>query len=301
MLEPDLAALRPEDTLDRLDDYHFPPYITLAHIFNAPSGWGFSGRVLEQYAINYVLDGAGEFTINGSSTLVEKGDVFFYGPGERHGLGTVPGRDFLSITIVFHWSGSPFPFDRLMRQEHLLGNYSGHPVEAHFSELTAKYGQPGLHHGLACQGLLLQILSHTCAEGRQQHLRQGNLRPNVSKLVQVKNHIADHPERALDSAELERLSGLSWNYLITSFNRAFGVTPAQFLIWVRIRKAKELALQTPLSFGEIAERVGYHDVHTFGKLFKKKTGMSLSAFCSSVCRADYEIDWPGKGQRSRKS
>jgi len=292
MTEPDLAALLPEETLEKLEDYYMPPYITLAHIFNAPRGWGFSGRVLKQHAINYVIEGAGEFTVEDHAFQVEKGDVFYYRPYESHGLRTLQEQDFLSITIVFHCMGSPLPLDLLMQNRHYLGRYTGHPVEEHFSELVAKYAQHGLHNRLLCQGLLLLILAQTSPQSRLQ--LHEPVHKNVSRLVLVKNHIENQLDRELNAGELERISGLTWNYLISRFSRTFGITPAQFLIRARIRKAKELALQTPLSFGEIAHRIGYQDVHSLGKMFKRKTGMSLSEFCASVCETDHSIDWPGK-------
>src|SRR4051794_13247501 len=86
MREPDLAALHPKETLEALHDFRFPPYITLAHIFHAPPNWSFANRTLKQYALNYVIDGQGEFTAEGSVYQVGKGDVFFYRPYETHGL-----------------------------------------------------------------------------------------------------------------------------------------------------------------------------------------------------------------------
>ena len=83
-------------------------------------------------------------------------------------------------------------------------------------------------------------------------------------------------------ADLERISGLSRNYLILQFKSVYGLTPFDYLSWVRVERAKELAIQHDLTFTEIAERTGYSDVHTFGRMFKKKTGMSLSQYCAAV-------------------
>ncbi|MBO7748531.1 helix-turn-helix transcriptional regulator [Paenibacillus sp. MWE-103] len=292
MHEPDLAALHPRDTLDALSDFRFPPYVTLAHIFHAPPDWSFAGRTLKQYALNYVIGGRGEFAVDGRVHPVEKGDVFFYRPYESHGLLALPGKPFISITVVFHFADLPFPAEELLAGAHMLGRFDGHAVERQFAELVAKYRQPGLENGLRCQSLLLAILAETSrrvAEGRQETAVS---RKSLAKLIQVKNHIEARLDAGLDAAELERLSGLTWNYLIAEFKKAFGITPMQFLIWARVAKAKELALQSPLSFGEIAAQVGYNDIHAFGKMFKKKTGMSLTEFCSSLYGADHRIDWP---------
>ncbi|QJD86471.1 helix-turn-helix domain-containing protein [Cohnella herbarum] len=294
MPKPDLAALHPQETLEALSDFRFPPYISLAHIFNAPRDWGFSGRILKQYALNYVIGGRGEFAVGDVADVVEKGDVFFYRPFEVHGLRALPGKEFISITVVFHFADAPFPMEELLHGTHWLGNYAGQPVEHHFAELVAKYRQPGLDNRLACQALLLSILSETSRQVCVPKPEEPERRKNLARLILVKNHIENHLDRNLNVPEIERLSGLSWNYIITEFKKTFGTTPMQFLIWARISKAKELALQSPLSFGEIAAQVGYNDIHAFGKMFKKKTGMSLTDFCSSLYEADHRIHWPNQ-------
>lgn len=293
-IEPDLAALHPQETLDALRDFRFPPYISLAHIFHAPDDWGFSNRTLKQYALNYVIDGKGEFAIEGSAHQVAKGDVFFYRPYETHGLRALPGRPFLSITVVFHFADMPFPLEDAFAGLHMLGRFNGRAVEHQFAELVAKYRLPGVENRMACQSLLLAILARVARPAGNAAAGATGQRSNVARLMQVKNHIERRLDQPLDVPELERLTGLTWNYLIAEFRRAFGTTPMQFLIWARISKAKELALQTALSYGEIAERVGYNDVHAFGKMFKKKTGMSLTDFCSSLCVTDHRNPWPMK-------
>ncbi|WP_165822439.1 helix-turn-helix transcriptional regulator [Paenibacillus montanisoli] len=289
MREPDLAALHPKETLEALHDFRFPPYITLAHIFHAPSDWGFADRQLKQYALNYVIDGRGEFTAEGTVYQVGKGDVFFYRPYEMHGLRSLPGAPFISITVVFHFADMPFQVDELLEGAAMLGCYEGHAIEHQFAELVALYRQPGLANRMQCQSLLLSLLSGL---SRSSGAAKAESRKNLARLVLIKNQIENHLAEPLDVPEIERLSGLTWNYIIAEFRQAFGITPMQFLIWARITKAKELALQTPLSFSEIAERVGYNDVHAFGKMFKKKTGMSLTEFCSSLYETDHHIERP---------
>jgi len=294
MHEPDLAALQPQETLEYLGDFLFPPYITLAHIFNAPDGWGFDGRMLKQHAVNYVLDGAGEVCVGGETFVAAKGDAFYYGPMEPHGLGKLPGQPFLTITIVFHFGDTGFPVEELIGARRYFPG-CGSRVGQSFSELAARYRQPGTRHRFVCQSLLAGILVELSrgAAGRQQPAGAEGQRKNVARLVQVKNHIESRLDRELDAQELERIAGMSWNYLIAQFKRTFGTTPMQFLLWARVARAKELALQTPLSFGEIAARVGYRDVHAFSKMFRNKTGMSLTAFCASVYELDHRIYWPG--------
>ncbi|WP_317618470.1 AraC family transcriptional regulator [Paenibacillus sp. PL91] len=98
----------------------------------------------------------------------------------------------------------------------------------------------------------------------------------------VKNYLYDNYHRDVQLRELQQLSGWSKNHLLLIFRNYMGMSPMQYLAWIRINKAKELAIQTNLTISEIAERVGYSDVHTFGRMFKKKTGHSLSQFCANL-------------------
>nr|WP_301285825.1 helix-turn-helix transcriptional regulator [Paenibacillus lautus] len=74
---------------------------------------------------------------------------------------------------------------------------------------------------------------------------------------------------------------MSRNYLSVLFRQEFGMLPLEYMMWLRVQRAKQLAVTTSMSVTEIAREVGYADVHAFGKMFKKKTGVSLSQFSSS--------------------
>lgn len=67
---------------------------------------------------------------------------------------------------------------------------------------------------------------------------------------------------------------LSPGYVSRYFKEKTGGNFSDYLHELRIRKAKELLLQTNRQVKEIAERVGYFYVNSFNRMFKKVTGMS---------------------------
>jgi AraC-like DNA-binding protein len=258
------------------------PFVTLAHVFHAPEGWKIVGRKLKQYALQYVVHGIAEYEIEGTVYVTKTGDMIIHRPDELHSIRTVSGQPYVCISLVFHFGESAFPLEPLL-VEHSCGNYAQSPVEHMLSELVVQYKHPDISHRLKCQGLFLTILAEvgmflSVNKGQSAH------RKNMNKLIVIKNDIIKHFNQQLDYSRLEQLSGMTKNYMITQFKQEFGMSPGQFQIWLRIQKAQELAIQKGLSIGEIALEVGYSDVHTFGKMFKKKTGHSLSQFCSSLCR-----------------
>ncbi|CAH0120924.1 helix-turn-helix domain-containing protein [Paenibacillus sp. MSJ-34] len=109
---------------------------------------------------------------------------------------------------------------------------------------------------MLCQQLLMHILCELRKGGEKKPTETRSNQKTVSKMILVKNYLVDHYHEKINMKDIEEISGLS----------------------KRIEKAKELAMQTDLSFGEIAEKVGYSDIHTSSRIFKRKTGSSLSQF-----------------------
>jgi two-component system response regulator YesN len=74
---------------------------------------------------------------------------------------------------------------------------------------------------------------------------------------------------------------LSHNYLSELFKKEVGEGFYDFLSNYRIKKAKEILMTTNLKIYEIAEHVGYSDSITFGRAFKKITGITPNSFRST--------------------
>jgi len=69
---------------------------------------------------------------------------------------------------------------------------------------------------------------------------------------------------------------LSRNYLNQIFKKATGETFTNYLIRVRMEKAKSLLIEGKFMIYEIAEKVGYKNVPYFSSIFKKYNGVSPS-------------------------
>lgn len=279
---PAPSDLHASETASDLPDVHYPPYITLAHFFDAPKGWAIHNRTMGQYVLQYVVEGRADYPVSGHMYATVKGDLLFHRPGELHSILTVEGEPYVCLSLVFHFGANDFPVPQLFGETHLLGNYAGTELEKKLNRLVHMYRQPGLAAQLQAQGLLLEVLGEAAA-GLHRIQTDSTVEVRTkAKLLLLQNYIREHYDQPVQHSDLEQIAGLSRNYIIVQFKRQFGLTPMQYLTWVRIQKARELALQTGLSISEIAGRVGYADVHTFGKMFKKKTGTSLSQFCAAL-------------------
>ncbi|WP_408582031.1 helix-turn-helix domain-containing protein [Lactobacillus helveticus] len=67
---------------------------------------------------------------------------------------------------------------------------------------------------------------------------------------------------------------MSRGYLNNIFVKNMGITPANYLLKLRMEKAKIDFSSTTKMIKEIAKDVGYTDQYTFSKAFKRYTGFS---------------------------
>jgi len=81
-------------------------------------------------------------------------------------------------------------------------------------------------------------------------------------------------------AELGRQVGMSKYRLSHRFREVLRVTFRDYLLRVRLERAKALLVSGQVSITEVAQNVGFGDLARFDKVFKRYTGMSPSAYRS---------------------
>lgn len=91
--------------------------------------------------------------------------------------------------------------------------------------------------------------------------------------------------------QIALVAGLSSNHLIRTYKQAFGASPHQHVIELRLREAAQmLRNRTDLSILAICEAVGFESASTFSGTFRKKTGISPSQYRQAKQLGDFEED-----------
>ena len=91
----------------------------------------------------------------------------------------------------------------------------------------------------------------------------------------IHKNISD-PELSIE--DLARICNISEVYFRKLFTKHFGISPKQFIIDVRIQKAKQLLAEGALSIYVISEKCGFSNPYHFCRLFKQHTGISPSEY-----------------------
>lgn len=91
--------------------------------------------------------------------------------------------------------------------------------------------------------------------------------------------------RPLTVAEHAARHGMTPAELRTVVRRAVGRGPKDYLLGIRLGRAKELLAATELPVAAVARRVGYHDPAYFSRLFTRRVGMAPVRFREQQARA----------------
>lgn len=98
----------------------------------------------------------------------------------------------------------------------------------------------------------------------------------VPRIKSVLHKNIENP--AFDLDVLAKESGLSKFHLIRVFKKNVGTSPAKYLSQIKIDLAKHWLLKSKKSVLTIAMDLGFSDLSTFNKAFKKAIGVSPSGF-----------------------
>lgn len=82
----------------------------------------------------------------------------------------------------------------------------------------------------------------------------------------------------VDFPALADTVAMSYDNFRRRFKNQLGISPHQYLLQVKIDRAKELLLFTDSEVKDIAQQVGFPDPYYFSKVFKDKTGVSPLRF-----------------------
>ncbi|WP_395022830.1 helix-turn-helix domain-containing protein, partial [Robinsoniella sp. RHS] len=110
-------------------------------------------------------------------------------------------------------------------------------------------------------------------------LRTSLTLPDVTQTVhplalKIKSYLEENFEKSVTNEILSREFGFVSSYLSKIFKNQFRMTPGNYLIKLRINKAKSLIRENPdRLIKDIADAVGYNDPYYFSKVFYKEENM----------------------------
>ncbi len=104
--------------------------------------------------------------------------------------------------------------------------------------------------------------------------RKGNSVINEAKVYMSRNFA--NPNLMLQ--DVAKAVNMSNSRFSTVFSQQSGQSFTEYLMYLRLNKAKELLRTTGLKSSQVAREAGYNDAHYFSYIFKKNTGLTPSEY-----------------------
>lgn len=98
------------------------------------------------------------------------------------------------------------------------------------------------------------------------------------KLRQVVEYINDNLDHNFSLAELAAIANMSPSYFSYLFKLSTGYAPHQYVIRLRVERAKKLLLQEKLTIADIAYSLGFAHQSHFNRHFKRLVGITPKKF-----------------------
>ena len=105
------------------------------------------------------------------------------------------------------------------------------------------------------------------------------------RIRKVKNHIEDTDFSSASLSEAADMAGLEKKYFSRFFKEKTGICFRDWISRVRVKRSQEMLMERDYTITEACFAVGFRDLRTFERAFKKHTGMTPRDFKNSVARA----------------
>ena len=97
-------------------------------------------------------------------------------------------------------------------------------------------------------------------------------------LESAKHYIDKNYNTDISLSDIAGYVYISTSHFARAFKKEYNTSPIQYLLTLRIEKAKTLLEETNLKVGDIASTVGFSAQQRFNDIFKKHMGLSPSEY-----------------------
>ena len=237
-------------------------YLLSAGYYSAPPGYRVSRQGFDCMLIAYTIGGRGRLEVRGKSYEILPGDLFAIDCDEAQYYGT-DGANWEFYWMHFHGGESRRILHAILK--------AGGPVYragnrmALFDELFIQAANPCKKSDILVSGKLYGLLTELL-------LLAGDYRQMPEAVERAASYMENHSAEEIGLDEIAQAAHLSKYHLSRQFKSKIGLSPYEYLLNLRLNRAKELLVTTGLSVSEISRQCGFVNQSGFLRLFKRVQG-----------------------------
>lgn len=242
-----------------------------------PSGYYFNiqkGRVLHEYQIVYITKGRGLFSSNSTpEKQVCKGRLMVLFPGEWHTYRPLQETGWNEYYIGFEGPmvDNLLKNGFLSKENQILEVGLNEELVNLFSRAIDIAENDKISAQQYLSGIVLHVIGMILSISKNKIFEIGDV---DQKIEQAKIIMNENVFKNIDPEELAMKLNISYSWFRKVFKDYTGYAPAKYFQELKLRKAKQLLVETSHSVKEISFMLDYKSTEHFFSLFKKRTGFT---------------------------
>ena len=246
-----------------------------------PSGYFFNaekGRVLREYQLVYITKGRGLFSSDSTSEKqVCKGRLMVLFPGQWHTYAPLQKTGWNEYYIGFE---GPI-IDNLVKNSFISkeNQILDIGINEELASLFARALEVAEADKTAAQqylsGIVLHIMGAVLAISQNKRYEVDNA---AQKIESAKIIMHENVYKDIDPEELALKLGISYSWFRKVFKEYTGYAPAKYFQELKLRKAKQLLIESSMSVKEICYELNYTSTEHFFSVFKKRTNFTPTEY-----------------------
>lgn len=235
-------------------------------------------RARLNYVIHVVIDGKGMLDCGGKRWMIRKGQMFILFPGEITTYYADKEDPWYYCWFGFQGSSAAKIVESIgfSPQTPVLSFGDGESVEKKIIEMLGSVSLT-LDGQLHRNAEMMDILSKMIRE-RAKQAGSDSGEAGFSYSEYAVRYINNHFNEKIRIQELAKHIGISRSYLVKLVRQETGMSPQEYLIAVRMRRAADLLTRSNDPIRLIAAECGYEDALAFSKVFKSNFGQNPSDY-----------------------
>ncbi|MDF2988930.1 MAG: DNA-binding protein AraC-type [Eubacterium sp.] len=259
--------------------------------------WSKGLSIHEAFEMVYIKSGEGQFEIGNQNVTVGSNDIVIIKPHQHHKLNvtTEGGCDFIVLYFKF-MNPSNLVLSETSLEDFInfvSGKDSGAFIKLKVSQkndiivllnrILKEKASDQLGSELLDYLMLMELfvlISRALKAEWENSIK--NKSPKIKELMQSAiQFVHNNYEREISITDIAKYVFLSPSYFTRAFKEDTGLSPMQYLLNIRIKRACELLEETDMKVGEIAHSVGFSNQQRFNDMFKKQTNMTPMQYRNS--------------------
>jgi len=246
-----------------------------------PQGYLFDtkqGRVLPEYGLIYFIDGEGVFSSKYENNIkVEAGSLVVVFPGEWHNYAPIAEIGWQCYWIHFKgvFADHLIKNNFFAKENPVLNIGLNENLIELFNQAIHFANQEQIHYQQVLSGMTINMMGLIYYLEKNNHFADKEICKKINKAKFLMRERFAAPIRI---EEIAKELNISYSWFRRMFKVYSGLTPAQYIMQLKLLRAKAHLTTSRMSIKEIAYVLTFENPNHFYVFFKKRTGMTPEQF-----------------------